>query len=139
MICSPIWMAHPSSFWEEAKDFAKKEDEIESLNDLDLTPGALDKSNDSVRVYLREMGMVPLLTREGEIELAMRIERGETAVRKALSRSRLVIQTIIETKSLLQRGAFNILDVLQAADPQGDRRRARYNGAIANAIFRGNQ
>ena len=73
----------PVELLEEAKDFAKKEDEMESLNDLDLTPGALDKSNDSVRVYLREMGMVPLLTREGEIELARRIERGETAVRKA--------------------------------------------------------
>ncbi|HEX4169154.1 MAG TPA: RNA polymerase sigma factor RpoD [Bryobacteraceae bacterium] len=108
----------PVELLEEAKDFAKKEEELESLNDLDLTPGALDKSNDSVRVYLREMGMVPLLTREGEIELAKRIERGETAVRKALSRSRLAIQTIIETKSLIQRGSFNILDVLQAADPQ---------------------
>ena len=54
----------------------------------------LDKSNDSVRVYLREMGMVPLLTREGEIELAKRIERGQKAVRKALSRSRLVVRTV---------------------------------------------
>src|ERR1700748_2660777 len=68
----------------EPKEFGKKDDESEDLSDLDLTPGALDKSNDSVRVYLREMGMVPLLTREGEIELAKRIERGETDVRKAL-------------------------------------------------------
>src|SRR3954462_7596553 len=44
--------------------------------ELDLTPGALDKTNDPVRMYLREMGTVPLLTREGEVEIARRIERG---------------------------------------------------------------
>src|SRR6266566_865299 len=42
--------------------------------ELDLTPGALDKTNDPVRMYLREMGTVPLLTREGEVEIARRIE-----------------------------------------------------------------
>src|SRR6476469_2586291 len=41
--------------------------------ELDLTPGALDKTNDPVRMYLREMGTVPLLTREGEVEIARRI------------------------------------------------------------------
>ena len=45
--------------------------------ELDLTPGALDKTNDPVRMYLREMGTVPLLTREGEVEIAKRIERGQ--------------------------------------------------------------
>ena len=45
--------------------------------DLDLTPGALDKTNDPVRMYLREMGTVPLLTREGEVAIAKRIEVGE--------------------------------------------------------------
>ena len=44
--------------------------------DLDLTPGALDKTNDPVRMYLREMGTVPLLTREGEVAIAKRIEQG---------------------------------------------------------------
>jgi RNA polymerase primary sigma factor len=46
--------------------------------ELDLTPGALDKTNDPVRLYLREMGTVPLLTREGEVEIAKRIERGQS-------------------------------------------------------------
>ncbi|MFL6351070.1 MAG: RNA polymerase sigma factor RpoD [Bryobacteraceae bacterium] len=103
---------------DEPKEFDKKEDEPEELTDVDLSTGSLDKSNDSVRVYLREMGMVPLLTREGEIELAKQIERGENAVRKALSRSRLVMHLLFETRHNVERGNVSILDVLQAPDPQ---------------------
>ena len=55
--------------------------------ELDLTPGALDKTNDPVRMYLREMGTVPLLTREGEVEIAKRIERGKMAVIKSISQT----------------------------------------------------
>ena len=108
----------PVELLEEPKEFEKKEDETEDLSELDLSPGALDKSNDSVRVYLREMGMVPLLTREGEIELAKRIERGQSAVRKALSRSRLVIQILLDTKHNVERGTISVLDVMQSPDPQ---------------------
>src|SRR5215471_19200417 len=48
--------------------------------ELDLSPGQLEKTNDPVRMYLREMGTVPLLTREGEVEIAKRIERGQMKV-----------------------------------------------------------
>ncbi|HXE12661.1 MAG TPA: RNA polymerase sigma factor RpoD [Bryobacteraceae bacterium] len=99
---------------ENGKDFEKKED-AEDLSELDLSAG-LDKSNDSVRVYLREMGMVPLLTREGEIELAKRIERGQNAVRKALSRSSLVVRVLIGLRTDIDTGAIAVLDVLQAPD-----------------------
>ncbi len=101
---------------EENKEFEKKEDESEDLSELELSATALDKSNDSVRVYLREMGMVPLLTREGEIELARRIERGQNAVAKALSRSRLIIRTLLSLQSDLERGNLPILEILQAPD-----------------------
>ena len=107
----------PVELLDEPKEFEKRDDE-EDLSDLDLSAGSLDKSNDSVRVYLREMGMVPLLTREGEIELAKRIERGENAVRKALSRSRLVIQFLLDTKHAVERGEVPVLDVVQPPDPQ---------------------
>ena len=103
---------------EEPKEFGKKDEEVEDLADLDLSVGALDKSNDSVRVYLREMGMVPLLTREGEIELAKRIERGESAVRKALSRSRLIIHLLFDAKHAIEKNHFSILDVMQAPEVQ---------------------
>jgi RNA polymerase primary sigma factor len=100
---------------ENSKEFDKREEEPDDLSELDLSAN-LDKSNDSVRVYLREMGMVPLLTREGEIELAKRIERGQKAVRKALSRSSLVIRTLIELRPAIEAGRVPVLDILQAPD-----------------------
>ncbi|HWF45389.1 MAG TPA: RNA polymerase sigma factor RpoD [Bryobacteraceae bacterium] len=102
---------------EEPKEFEKKDDG-EDFSELDLTPGALDKNNDSVRVYLREMGMVPLLTREGEIELAKRIERGELAIRKALSRSRLITNLLIQTRDRIEAGELPVSEVLQSPEPQ---------------------
>jgi RNA polymerase primary sigma factor len=80
--------------------------------ELDLTPGALDKTNDPVRLYLREMGTVPLLTREGEVEIAKRIERGQRAVLKAMSRSPIVIKEIMNLGGQLQRGERSINDVI---------------------------
>src|SRR5271155_5098083 len=63
--------------------------------ELDLSPGTLEKTNVPVRMYLREMGTVPLLTREGEVEIAKRIERGQLRVMKAISRSPIVIREIV--------------------------------------------
>ena len=63
--------------------------------ELDLTPGMLDKNNDPVRMYLREMGTVPLLTREGEVAIAKRIERGQLMVLKTISRSPIVLKELI--------------------------------------------
>jgi RNA polymerase primary sigma factor len=98
---------------EEPKlDFEKSKDEAEDFNDLELAQETGDKTNDPVRMYLREMGTVPLLTREGEIELAKRNERGQSAVRKALSRSPLVIREIIQLGEDLTRGAASVRDIL---------------------------
>src|SRR5205823_11052039 len=73
----------------------KKLDEGDEILDLELPPGVGEKTNDPVRMYLREMGAVALLTRESEVEIARRIERGQRAVSKALSRSPLVIHKIL--------------------------------------------
>ena len=80
--------------------------------ELDLTPGALEKTNDPVRMYLREMGTVPLLTREGEVEIAKRIERGQLRVLKALSRSPIVIREIVAMGEDLKRGVRSIKEVV---------------------------
>ncbi len=78
-----------------------EEGDREDEEDGDLPQGFSDKTNDPVRMYLREMGTVPLLTREGEIQLAMRIERGQKAVNRALSRSPLVIREVVGLASQL--------------------------------------
>ena len=80
--------------------------------ELDLTPGTLEKTNDPVRMYLREMGTVPLLTREGEVEIAKRIERGQMRVLKAISRSPIVIREVIALWDDLKRGVRNVKEVV---------------------------
>ncbi len=91
------------------KDFEPEEgDDVE----LDLTPGTLEKTNDPVRMYLREMGTVPLLTREGEVEIAKRIERGQMRVLKAISRSPIVIREVVALGEDLKRGVRNIKEVV---------------------------
>jgi RNA polymerase primary sigma factor len=80
--------------------------------ELDLTPGTLEKTNDPVRMYLREMGTVPLLTREGEVEIAKRIERGQMRVLKAISRSPIVIREVIALSDDLKRGVRNVKEVV---------------------------
>jgi len=102
---------------EEPKlEFDKKTEEAEEPGELDLVQELNDKTNDPVRMYLREMGSVPLLTREGEIELAKRIERGQAAVRKAISRSALVIREILAMPDLLVEDPSVIRDVLVMPD-----------------------
>jgi RNA polymerase primary sigma factor len=88
------------------------EDELGEDVELDLTPGALEKTNDPVRMYLREMGTVPLLTREGEVEIAKRIERGQLRVLKALSRSPIVIHELLAMGEDLKKGVRSIKEVV---------------------------
>jgi RNA polymerase primary sigma factor len=93
---------------------ADKDFELEEGEDveLDLTPGTMEKTNDPVRMYLREMGTVPLLTREGEVEIAKRIERGQLRVLKAISRSPIVIREIVALGEDLRRGVRNVKEVV---------------------------
>ena len=88
------------------------DEEVGEDVELDLTPGALEKTNDPVRMYLREMGTVPLLTREGEVEIAKRIERGQLRVLKALSRSPIVINELLAMGEDLKKGVRSIKEVV---------------------------
>ena len=84
--------------------------------ELDLSPSAIDKTNDPVRMYLREMGTVPLLTREGEVEIAKRIERGKSAVVKAISRTPTVAKTVIRMGEQLRSGDRTIRELITFQD-----------------------
>ncbi len=87
------------------------EEEEEDL-DLDLSAGALDKSNDPVRLYLREMGIVPLLTREGEVVIAKRIERGQMKTHKAISRSPIAVERLLKIGDDLLAGKASIRETV---------------------------
>ncbi|MGA7849278.1 MAG: sigma-70 factor domain-containing protein, partial [Terriglobales bacterium] len=80
--------------------------------ELDLVPGAVEQTDDPIRIYLREMGVVPLLTREGEVDIAKRIERGQLHVLKALSRSPIVIRQVLAMGEDLKRGARSIKEIV---------------------------
>jgi RNA polymerase primary sigma factor len=92
----------------------KLEREVEASDevDLDLALPALEKTNDPVRIYLRKMGMVPLLTRQAEADIAKRIERGQLRVLKALSRSPIVINAILAIGEDLKRGVRSIKEIV---------------------------
>ncbi|HUL33440.1 MAG TPA: RNA polymerase sigma factor RpoD [Candidatus Eisenbacteria bacterium] len=87
--------------------------ELASEGSLDLSAGTDFKSQDPVRIYLREMGLVPLLTREGEVVIAKRIERGQRVVMKAVTRSPIVTKELIVVGEDLRKGARSIKEIIQ--------------------------
>jgi len=97
-----------SSLKNQLDDEVEASDEVE----LDLTLAALEKTNDPVRIYLRKMGTVPLLSRQGEVDIAKRIERGQLRVLKALSRSPIVIHEILAIGEDLKRGVRSIKEIV---------------------------
>jgi RNA polymerase primary sigma factor len=102
---------------EEPKLESKGGEESDEFSDLDLVQDFIDKTNDPVRMYLREMGTVPLLTREGEIELAKRIERGQRSIDKALSRSPLIVREILALTDALTPDNPDVRDWILVSDP----------------------
>ena len=97
---------------EEKSDDRRFEDADELI---EIEP--LDKTHDPVRLYLREMGAVPLLNREGEIGIARRIERGQNRTRRILSRCPVIIQQIVQLGDEIRSGTVSPRDILQFNDP----------------------
>ena len=98
---------------DDAASAASSED-----GDLDLTPGTLEKTNDPVRMYLREMGTVPLLTREGEVAIAKRIERGQLLVLKTITRAPLILKELLQVGEDLRNGSRSIKEIVQFDDEE---------------------
>jgi RNA polymerase primary sigma factor len=87
------------------------EKEVNAGEDVELE-GALENTDDPVRIYLREMSVVPLLTREAEVDIAKRIERGQLSTLKALSRSPIVIRQVLALSEDLKRGVRSIKETV---------------------------
>jgi RNA polymerase primary sigma factor len=104
----------------EAPEIESKDDlpVAEDSGDLDLTPGMLEKTNDPVRMYLREMGTVPLLTREGEVAIAKRIERGQLLVLKTITRSPIILKELLTIGDDLRKGTRSIKEIVQFDDEE---------------------
>src|SRR6476660_9568986 len=103
---------------EQAAATVADEDE-EALDEdieLDLSAGALEKTNDPVRLYLREMGVVPLLTREGEVAIAKRIERGQLKTQKAIARSPIAVKELLRIGEELDASMTNIREIVVFAE-----------------------
>ncbi len=93
-----------------------KREEIE----IDLSPSALDRTNDPVRMYLKEMGNVPLLTRQKEVILSKQIERGKKITFKALSRFRFLIPEILEMGRTLRTSPEDLKGTVDLSSEEDD-------------------
>src|SRR5262245_6664009 len=103
------------------------EEELEEDVELDLSAGSLEKTNDPVRLYLREMGVVPLLTREGEVAIAKRIERGQLKTQKAIARSPIAVRELLKIGEDLEAGRASIRETVtfsEQAELTGDEDKA---------------
>ena len=94
----------------------EEEGTLDEVDDLDLSAGEDEESADPVRVYLRQMGTVPLLTREQEVSISQRIERGQIKTHKAISRSPIAVTELLRIGEELAAGKLNIRDVVNFSD-----------------------
>jgi RNA polymerase primary sigma factor len=92
----------------------------EGPEEAEVDPGSrvLERAEDLVRLYMREMGTVPLLSREGEVILAKRIERGQLRVLKAITRSPMVIQALLGIADDLRTGTRSLKEVVRIDDEE---------------------
>jgi len=95
-----------------------KEEMTTEDGELDLTPGTLEKTNDPVRLYLREMGTVPLLTRESEVVIAKRFERGHLLVLKTITRAPLILKELLQVGKDLRNGSRSVKEIVQFNDEE---------------------
>ncbi|HKR10544.1 MAG TPA: RNA polymerase sigma factor RpoD [Pyrinomonadaceae bacterium] len=101
---------------EESSSAAESDEGMSEEVELDLSAGEMDKTSDPIRVYMREMGVVPLLTREQEVSIAKRIERGQKRAEKAIARSPIAVVELFRIGDDLAAGALNIRDVVAFSD-----------------------
>lgn len=101
---------------EESSSVVESDEAMSEEVELDLSAGEMDKTSDPIRVYMREMGVVPLLTREQEVSIAKRIERGQKRAEKAIARSPIAVVELFKIGDELAAGGLNIRDVVAFSD-----------------------
>jgi len=101
---------------EESSSAVESDEAMSEEVELDLSAGEMDKTSDPIRVYMREMGVVPLLTREQEVSIAKRIERGQKRAEKAIARSPIAVVELFRIGDDLAAGKLNIRDVVAFSD-----------------------
>jgi RNA polymerase primary sigma factor len=86
--------------------------------EIEPSPRVLERAEDLVRLYMREMGTVPLLTREGEVVLAKRLERGQLLVLKSITRSPIVIKALLQVAADLRKDARSVKEIVRFDDDE---------------------
>src|SRR5947209_8217131 len=102
----------------EEKEMDQREEVQQDI--IAASSGIVDKTNDPVRMYLREMGTVKLLDRQGEVDIAKRIEKGERKVYKALSQNRIILEEILKIYENAKKDTRVIKEMIDLAMPEDE-------------------
>src|SRR5687768_5619424 len=104
---------------EEAMEEVDEKDELEEEEkEIDLTPGVLSRTDDPVRLYLKEMGSVALLSREGEIEIAKRIEEGKKEISSIVFGMPMTIQFVLALRDQLKNGKIGVREIVPVQEEE---------------------
>ncbi|HEX5545285.1 MAG TPA: RNA polymerase sigma factor RpoD [Nitrospira sp.] len=107
---------------EVGEDVEDVESDSEEENDkaIDLTPGALSRTDDPVRLYLKEMGSVALLSREGEIEIAKRIEEGKNDIASVIYGMPMTIEFVLALRDQLKNAKIDVREIVPVQETEED-------------------
>nr|WP_320114934.1 RNA polymerase sigma factor RpoD [uncultured Desulfuromonas sp.] len=103
---------------EQAKDDSSDDDDDSKEESSNFEAGVIGRTSDPVRMYLREMGQVSLLTREGEVEIAKRIEEGEGLITQVVLKTPIALQEVISLGDQLSEGLIGITDITKDYDEE---------------------
>ncbi|MCS6306225.1 MAG: RNA polymerase sigma factor RpoD [Nitrospira sp.] len=107
---------------EVGEDMEEVDSDSEEENDkaIDLTPGALSRTDDPVRLYLKEMGSVALLSREGEIEIAKRIEEGKNDIASVIYGMPMTIEFVLALRDQLKNAKIDVREIVPVQETEED-------------------
>ncbi len=103
---------------EETEGRASSEELVEEEKEIDLTPGVLSRTDDPVRLYLKEIGCVPLLSREGEIAIAKRIEAGKNKIAFVSFSLPMTVKEVLGLGDKFRQEKAMLVDLVAASDDE---------------------